>query len=143
MSGLPVVSLTRKAHFSAGHRLHTEKLSAEENVRCFAKCAHGNGHGHNYNVEVTVRGGVDPVNGMVMNLTDLTAAMDLAFMKSMDHKNLDKDVDFFKDVVSTTENVSVYIWNKLKENLENPKLLHKVKVWSTEKNSATYKGLTE
>ncbi|NXU41052.1 PTPS synthase, partial [Drymodes brunneopygia] len=86
--------LSRSVTFSACHRLHSKSLSDEENLKLFGKCNNPNGHGHNY------RGGkIDPVSGMVMNLTELKEYMQEAIMEPLDHKNLDKDVPFFSEVV--------------------------------------------
>lgn len=91
-------------------------------------------------VEVTLRGPISEDTGMVMNISDLKKNMENAIMIPMDHKNLDKDVSYFKDVVSTTENVAVFIWNNLKKELNEPSLLYKIKVFETDKNVVTYKG---
>jgi len=95
-----------------------------------------------YIVEVTVRGQVDSTTGMVMNIQDLKVIMDKAIMHTLDHKNIDKDVPFFAETrtVSTTENVSIFIWNELKKHMEHPELLHEVKIWETEKNIVVYRG---
>ncbi|XP_060107102.1 6-pyruvoyl tetrahydrobiopterin synthase-like [Heteronotia binoei] len=125
--------------FSASHRLHSKSLSNEENQKLFGKCNNPNGHGHNYKVEVTVQGKIDPATGMVINLTDLKDYMEEAIMEPLDHKNLDKDVPYFAGVVSTTENVAVFIWENLQKHL--PKgTLYKVKVYETDKNIVVYKG---
>ncbi|KAL8173555.1 UNVERIFIED_CONTAM: hypothetical protein K2H54_007733 [Gekko kuhli] len=125
--------------FSASHRLHSKSLSDEENQKLFGKCNNPNGHGHNYKVEVTVQGKIDPATGMVINLADLKDYMQEAIMEPLDHKNLDKDVPYFADVVSTTENVAVFIWENLQKRL--PKgALYKVKVYETDKNIVVYKG---
>ena len=91
-------------------------------------------------VEVTLRGPVSEETGMVMNINDLKTHMQNAIMVPMDHKNLDKDVSYFKNVVSTTENVAVFIWNNLKRELHNPSLLYKVNIFETDKNIITYRG---
>ncbi|XP_027423145.1 6-pyruvoyl tetrahydrobiopterin synthase-like [Bos indicus x Bos taurus] len=127
------------ASFSATHRLHSKSLSNEENLKLFGKCNNPNGHGHNYKVVVTVHGEVDPVTGMVMNLTDLKKYMEEAIMKPLDHKNLDLDVPYFADIVSTTENVAVYIWENLQKFLPVG-VLYKVKVYKTDSNIVVYKG---
>ncbi|KAI5943230.1 6-pyruvoyl tetrahydrobiopterin synthase [Manis javanica] len=131
--------VTRLVSFSATHRLHSKSLSNQENLRLFGKCNNPNGHGHNYKVEVTVHGEIDPVTGMVMNLTDLKKHMEEAIMKPLDHKNLDLDVPYFTDTVSTTENVAVYIWESLQKLLPVG-VLYKVKVYETDNNSVVYKG---
>ncbi|NXM38244.1 PTPS synthase, partial [Gymnorhina tibicen] len=131
--------LSRSVTFSACHRLHSKSLSAEENLKLFGKCNNPHGHGHNYKVVVTVRGEIDPVSGMVMNLTDLKEYMQEAIMEPLDHKNLDKDVPYFSEVVSTTENVAVFIWDNLQKLLPQG-ILYKVEVHETEQNVVVYKG---
>lgn len=140
MSQQPVALLTRKETFSACHRLHSKHLSDAENVEIFGKCNNPNGHGHNYTVEVTVRGPIDVRTGMVMNITDLKLAMDGVIFKQLDHKNLDKDVEYFKNVPSTTENLTVFVWDNVRQALKRPDLLYEVKIYETDKNSVTYRG---
>ncbi|XP_051958380.1 6-pyruvoyl tetrahydrobiopterin synthase [Xyrauchen texanus] len=131
--------ITRVQSFSACHRLHSKSLSDEENKKIFGKCNNPNGHGHNYKVEVTVRGKIDRNTGMVMNLTDLKEYIEEAIMKPLDHKNLDMDVPYFANVVSTTENLAVYIWDSMAKLLQ-PNLLYEIKVHETDKNIVVYRG---
>ncbi|KAF4106938.1 6-pyruvoyl tetrahydrobiopterin synthase [Onychostoma macrolepis] len=131
--------ITRVQSFSACHRLHSKSLSDEENKRIYGKCNNPNGHGHNYTVEVTVRGKIDRNTGMVMNLTDLKEYIEEAIMKPLDHKNLDLDVPYFADVVSTTENLSVFIWNNMVKLLP-PDSLYEIKIYETDKNIVVYRG---
>lgn len=91
-------------------------------------------------VEVTLCGPVDGDTGMVMNINDLKKYMDNAIMEPLDHKNLDKDVPHFSNLVSTTENVAVFIWNNLKAQLPRPTMLHEVKIYETEKNMVIFRG---
>lgn len=91
-------------------------------------------------MEVTVCGPVDPVTGMVMNLSDLKLFMKKVLMDQLDHKNLDKDVPYFKNTVSTTENVAIYIFNELKRIMPNSDLLYEVKIYETDKNIVIYRG---
>ncbi|TGZ49494.1 6-pyruvoyl tetrahydrobiopterin synthase [Temnothorax longispinosus] len=136
----PIAYLTRKAQISCCHRLNSLSLSDEENKRVFGKCNNKHGHGHNYTVEVTVRGPVDSSTGMVMNLEDLKDCMQKVLMDQMDHKNIDKQVDYFRDTVSTTENIAVYIFDELKTHMSNPALLYEVKVHETDKNVMFFRG---
>ncbi|XP_067286132.1 6-pyruvoyl tetrahydrobiopterin synthase [Pseudorasbora parva] len=131
--------ITRVQSFSACHRLHSKYLSDEENKEVFGKCNNPNGHGHNYKVEVTVRGKIDSKTGMVMNLTDLKKYIEEAIMKPLDHKNLDRDVPYFTDIVSTTENLSVFIWDSMAKLLP-PDSLYEVKIYETDKNIVVYRG---
>lgn len=136
----PIVYLTRKESISSCHRLHSNGLSDEKNKEIYGKCNNFWGHGHNYTVEVTVRGPLDPVTGMVMNISDLKVYMKNVLMERLDHKNLDKDVPYFKNVVSTTENLAIYIYNELKKEMPNPDLLYEVKIHETDNNIVYYRG---
>lgn len=138
--GKPVVYISRTEEFSACHRLHSLLLTDEENREVFGKCNNPNGHGHNYKLEVILKGEVDPATGMVINLVHLKQYINEAVMEIMDHKHLDKDVQYFRDNVSTTENVAVYIWNNIKARLPKPELLYEIKVHETGKNTVFYRG---
>lgn len=75
-----------------------------------------------------------------MNLTDLKAYMDKAIMEPMDHKNIDKDIEYFKDKPSTTENVAIYCWKRMKEIMDHPEWLYEVEIYETENNIVRYRG---
>ncbi|XP_033634429.1 6-pyruvoyl tetrahydrobiopterin synthase-like [Asterias rubens] len=135
-----VVYVSKTESFSACHRLHCPSLSDEENLAIFGKCNNPNGHGHNYKAEVILKGKVDPITGMVINLTDLKQYMKTAIMDPLDHKNIDKDVPYFKGVVSTSENIAIFIWDQMKIQLPDPELLYEVKLHETDKNIVHYRG---
>uniref|UniRef100_A0A671V758 6-pyruvoyl tetrahydrobiopterin synthase n=1 Tax=Sparus aurata TaxID=8175 RepID=A0A671V758_SPAAU len=126
--------ITRVQSFSACHRLHSIHLSDEENKRVYGKCNNPNGHGHNYKGLC-----IDRLTGMVMNLTDLKKYIEDVIMTPLDHKNLDKDVPYFASVVSTTENVAVYIWDNMVKVLPT-NLLYEIKIHETDKNIVVYRG---
>jgi 6-pyruvoyltetrahydropterin/6-carboxytetrahydropterin synthase len=100
------VYLSRRYHFSASHRLHTEAYDAERNREVYGKCNNPHGHGHNYTVAVTFSGQVDPVTGMICNLADLDSFARTNLLDRFDHTNLNT-LECFADSVSTTENLSV------------------------------------
>ena len=106
---MPIAHLSRRYHFSASHRLHTDTLSEEENRLTFGKCNNPHGHGHNYTVEVTVRGPVDPTTGMVTNLADLDAFANQHLLDPFDHQNLNT-LPLFATVVPTTENLAIALY---------------------------------
>ncbi|XP_059145877.1 6-pyruvoyl tetrahydrobiopterin synthase-like [Physella acuta] len=137
----PIVYLQRSETFSACHRLHSPYLTDHENSSVFGKCNNPHGHGHNYKVEVTLRGPVDPVTGMVLNVVDLKKYIEEAIMSILDHKNIDKEVPFFKDHVSSLENIAVFIWQGMKEKVGE--LLYEIRVHETEKNVGWYRGENE
>lgn len=137
-----MITLCRKSSFSASHRLHSKELSDEENKMIYGKCNRENGHGHNYKVTVVLRGQIDENTGMLMNLTDLDKIIDNAVTNVLDHRNIDKDVPYFFDKVSTTENLCIFIWNQLEMHMGSKShLLHKVIVKETDKNKASYKKI--
>ena len=100
--------LSRRYHFSASHRLHTESYDAAQNAEVFGKCNNPHGHGHNYTVQVTLSGPVDPATGMVCNLAELDAFAQINLVAKFDHMNLNT-LECFRDQVSTTENLSIEI----------------------------------
>lgn len=100
--------LSRRYHFSASHRLHTEAFDERRNRETFGKCNNPHGHGHNYTVEVTISGQVDPVTGMVCNLGDLDAYAKENLIEPFDHTNLNT-LPYFANLVSTTENLSIEV----------------------------------
>lgn len=129
----------RVESFSAAHRLHSPQLSIEENKSIYGKCNRENGHGHNYEVEVTVTGEVDERTGMIINIHDLSNYIWTYVLDELDHHNLDKDIEYFKDRPSTTENVARYIWLKLVDRIPPPARLYEVKILETEKNHVIYR----
>jgi 6-pyruvoyltetrahydropterin/6-carboxytetrahydropterin synthase len=130
--------LGRRYRFAASHRLHTEKLTEEENARVFGKCANPYGHGHNYVLEVSVSGEVDPATGMIANLADLDSFVEREVIDVFDHHSLNEDVAAFRDVVPTTENLCIEIYKRLK-SFPKAKLEH-VRVQETTNNSFEYAG---
>eukprot|EP00126_Sphaerothecum_destruens_P008467 Sdes_comp20224_c0_seq3m13606 len=136
--------ISRKEHFSSSHRLHSKQLSPQENLNIYGKCNNPNGHGHNYEVEVTLKGKIHPVTGMVYNLADLKKIMLQTILEPLDHKNLDLDVPYFKNHVSTTENLAVFIWDSLQTALKFDSQLstqlYEVRVVETNRNAVFYRG---
>lgn len=131
--------ITRIEQFSAAHRLYNHALSEQQNRDLYGKCAWENGHGHNYKVEVRVKGAVDPVSGMVINIADLKQSM-AEVNEKLDHKFIDKDVPWFQDRVSTVENLCIFYWEQMAGRLPEGVTLNKVKIHETDKNVGCYKG---
>lgn len=127
------ISLTRRYRFAASHRLHTTKLSEEENRRIYGKCSNPYGHGHNYFLEVTVTGPVDPETGMIANLGELDPFVQREVIGPFDLKFLNEEVGEFREQVATTENVSRAIFRRLRDfPLAR---LERVRIEETSKNS--------
>ncbi|EUB57215.1 6-pyruvoyl tetrahydrobiopterin synthase [Echinococcus granulosus] len=137
----PRVYVTRVETFSAAHRLFNTSLDKEENTRIFGRCAGENGHGHNFKMEVTVFGEVSPVTGMVIDLKKLKRIIQTNVLNLVDHKNLDLDVKYFREtnLVSTSENIAVFIWRSLRSSIDS-KMDLEVKLYETESNIFCYRG---
>ena len=132
------VALGRRYHFAASHRLHTTKLSEEENSRVFGKCNNPYGHGHNYTLEVRFSGPVDPATGMIANLADLDAFVNERVIEPFDHRSLQDDVPAFRELVPTTENLCTEIFARLR-SFPAAKL-EAVRIEETSNNSFEYEG---
>ncbi|MBL7828148.1 MAG: 6-carboxytetrahydropterin synthase [Saprospiraceae bacterium] len=111
------VSVFRKAHFNAAHRLHNPAWSDEKNREVFGLCNNPNYHGHNYELEVKVTGSVDPQTGMVLDLGWLAAVVKAEIELRFDHKNLNLDTEEFRDLNPTAENICLVIWRILRDKL--------------------------
>ena len=135
----PQVTVTRRLHFSAAHRVHNPALSDEENRRLYGKCNNPNWHGHNYILDVSVRGPVDATTGYVLDLSRVRDIANEVVIAKVDHRNLNLEVDFLKGVIPTTENVVVSIWKVLEPALR-PAQLTKLVLWETVNNSVEYDG---
>lgn len=131
------VAVFRKAHFNAAHRLHIKEWSDEKNEEVFGVCSNKYYHGHNYELDVKVTGEVDPVTGMVIDLKDLKDLIEEKIEKRFDHKNLNEELEEFKDMNPTAENICFVIWNILREHLED-RLDLKVRLYETPRNYVEY-----
>ena len=131
--GMTSVRITRRATFAAGHILCRPEWSEAKNREVFGACV--NEHGHNYVVEVTVGGPVDSETGMVVNLKHVDAVLRREFIDAVDHRHLNRDVDFLQGVIPTAENVALAAFHRLEPSLKPARLL-KVRVVESENNAA-------
>ena len=130
--------IMRKEHFSSSHKLENPGLSKERNEVIFGKC--NNFHGHNYYIEVTLAGIPDTESSYVMDLKLLKVIIHEEILSKVDHKYLN-ELDMFKGIVPTTENMALRFWEALKPrvNSENVKL-YSIKLYETDKNYVEYRG---
>ena len=127
--------ITRRMVFSSAHRLHHPDLDNED---VFGPCA--DLHGHNYTAEVTIKGRVGAKTGFVIDLKQLKEIMEEKIKKVLDHKNLDSDVDYFRDTVQSAENIAVFIWEQLEKSLPKGSVLYRIRLHETENNTVEYFG---
>lgn len=138
MSHNLTIALGRRYRFAASHRLHSGKLTKQENSRVYGKCNNPYGHGHNYVVEIMVSGAVNPATGMIVNLADLDGFVEREVIEVFDHKSLNEDVPAFRERVPTTENICIEIFQRLK-HFPLAKL-ERVRVEETSNNAFEYTG---
>lgn len=136
-----MIYITRRATFSAAHRLHNPELSDEENVSIYGECNNPDGHGHNYVLEVTVKGEVPGKTGMVIDLKELKKIIAKNIVNRVDHKYLNSDVDFMRDIIPTAENLVIEFWKILKKVLSKTNAeLYELKLFETDNNIVIYRG---
>ncbi len=133
------VTVSRRAHFNAAHRLYRPDWSFEKNQEIFGKCNNPNYHGHNYELIVSVTGNVDPETGYVIDMKILADVIQAKVEDYMDHKNLNLDVEEFKTLIPTAEHIAFVIYNRLKPELPSTLELE-VTLYETPRNFVTYKG---
>jgi 6-pyruvoyltetrahydropterin/6-carboxytetrahydropterin synthase len=133
--------LTRRYRFSASHRLHNDSFGEQQNREVYGKCNNPHGHGHNYALEVTVSGKVAEDTGMICDLGELDGCVAEQVLAKFDHQNLNLRSEL-ADVVPTTENLAVVIYDILRREFKAARL-EQVKIEETAKNSFTYSGGAE
>ena len=125
-----MISVTRKSHFNAAHRLHNTEWSDEKNDKFYGLCNNKNFHGHNYDLYVTIKGPIDNSSGFVVNLKELNEVVNKKVINVLDH-NLIQDVEWFKDRQPSTENLVVFVWEQIVSEIVLPAKLFCVKLRET------------
>ncbi len=135
------VYIVRKEHFNAAHKLWREEWSEEKNAEVFGKCSNKNWHGHNFNLFVTVKGVPNEETGFVIDLKKLSKIIKEEVIEQIDHKNLNVDVPFMQNIMPSTENLIIKIWELLKNPIANEGgTLCKLRLEETENNFVEYFG---
>ncbi|HUP61164.1 MAG TPA: 6-carboxytetrahydropterin synthase [Thermoanaerobaculia bacterium] len=134
--------VTARLGFSAAHRLHNPNRDAAWNRETYDKCDNPAGHGHNYTIDVSVRGPIHPETGMVIDLKKLKDIMRERVVDRVDHRNLNEDVDFLRDVIPTAENLARCFWQQLAPAIPHGEL-YEITLQETERNSVRYRGEDE
>lgn len=131
------VKVSRKEHFNAAHRLFNPAWSDEKNLAVFGKCSYPNYHGHNYELIVSLTGETNRDTGYVYDMKVLSDLIKEHVTKKFDHKNLNLDTEYFKDLNPTAENIVMVIWKILRDKID-PSLDLKVVLYETERNFVEY-----
>ena len=131
------VSVFRKEHFNAAHRLYNPSWDMAKNDAVFGKCNNPHFHGHNYDLVVKITGEPDPETGYVYDLKALSDLIKEQVISRFDHKNLNLDTEYFKTVNPTAENICIVIFELLRARIDSKFDLH-VRLYETERNFVEY-----
>ena len=134
------ITVSRKAHFNAAHRLYNKKWSDEKNSQVFGKCNYPNYHGHNYELIVSVKGKINPETGYVIDMGELKTIIKNEIEDRLDHKNLNLDIPHFSNVIPSAENICIFIYNILRNKIDKDFHLN-VKLYETPRNFVEYSGI--
>ena len=135
------VYVVRRERFNAAHRLFNPSWDDKKNESVFGKCSNKNWHGHNYELFVTVKGVIDPETGYVIDMKILSDLIKAKIVDKMDHKNLNVEVDFLINKITSAENIALSIYNELFNDIKKMgKHLHCVRLNETENNYVEYYG---
>ena len=133
------ITVSRKAHFNAAHRLYNQSWSDKRNKEVFGKCNNPNYHGHNYELIVSVRGKINPETGYVIDMGYLKLLIKNEIEEILDHKNLNLDVPYFSNVIPSAENICVFIYDILRSKIED-NLNLSIRLYETPRNYVEYSG---
>lgn len=135
------MSLTvyRKAHFNAAHRLFKKEWDDTKNFEVFGKCSNPLYHGHNYELEVGISGEIDPETGFLIDLKIVSDIVKEEIEDHFDHKNLNLEVPEFKNLNPTVENIAIVIWKKLRRRIDSQFQIT-IKLYETPRNFVVYNG---
>jgi 6-pyruvoyltetrahydropterin/6-carboxytetrahydropterin synthase len=134
-----MIQVTRRFEFSAAHRYWRDDWSQAQNEQVFGKCSSPYGHGHNYTLDVTVAGAIDPVTGMVINITALKQIVG-GVLELFDHKHLNEDTPYFRDRIPTTEEIVRVLWDLIAPLIPPAISLAQLRLAETNDLWAEYRG---
>ncbi|HET7602893.1 MAG TPA: 6-carboxytetrahydropterin synthase [Gemmatimonadales bacterium] len=136
---MPRCAVTRRSHFNAAHRLHNPDRPDEWNRDLYGVCNNPHFHGHNYELDVTVTGNINPETGEVMDLARLRDLVEREVVTVLDHRNLNLEVEWFRNLIPTAENIAVCIWRVLRAAV-SAELELRIRLWETPRNYVEYAG---
>ena len=133
------ITVSRKAHFNAAHRLFNKNWSDEKNHKVFGKCSYTNYHGHNYELIVSVTGKINHDTGYVMDMGELKKIIKNELEERLDHKNLNLDIPYFSNTIPSAENICIYIYDILRGHIDSQFKLS-IRLYETPRNFVEYSG---
>ena len=124
--------LARRKAFQCMHRYALEQWTDQHNREVFGACFTPHGHGHNYEIEAYFEGPVDPLTGMIVNLADVDQWLS-EVVQPLNAKHLNFELPEFQKKVPTTENLALYLQDKLNAKLASSQVtLFKLRLYESD-----------
>jgi 6-pyruvoyltetrahydropterin/6-carboxytetrahydropterin synthase len=102
-----LLTVSKRLEFSASRRLFLSRWSDAENVAAFGEESRAKyGTGRNYVAYFVFSGRVDPVTGMLINISEIKSRAGQIVDDRFDHKFLNEDNPAFRDIAPTAENIA-------------------------------------
>ena len=133
-----MIIIRKKYKFCAAHRYKNPSWDEEKNIKIFGDDYKV--HGHNYLLEVSLKGPVDMNTGFVVDLNYVNDIVYKEIIKVIDHSNIQEDIKWFKDKRPSSENLAIYVWEKLINKIKDPVELYCIKIEETPTISSEYYG---
>ena len=132
-----MLTTSHRSYFHAAHRLYNSAWTAAKNEAVFGPCANANWHGHNFELVVTVKGQPQNGSGYVIDPSQLHHLVQQEVIDLLDQKNINEDVPFMANKMTSCEVLVTEIWKilspKISELATNAQL-HALRLYETEKN---------
>jgi len=109
--------ITKEYKFCAAHRYWNNSWTKEKNFDVFGDDIKN--HGHNYVLRITIQGSINPDSGFLIDLQWLNKIIKEEILNILDHAQIDQDIDWFQGKSPSTENLVVFIWEKLEPHFSD------------------------
>ena len=120
--------ITKQYKFCAAHKYWNDNWDEAKNIEVFDDDVKL--HGHNYDLYITIKGPTNSDSGFIINLKDLNKIIKNKIISKLDH-SLIQDNSWFSDKQPSTENLVVYIWNQIVDEIKSPAKLYCIKLRET------------
>ena len=132
-------AIYRKEHFNATHRLYNTTLSDAENLELYGRCSNQDYHDHKYELIVKLTSNEIETHVPIIDTKHLGDLLQEHVTEVFDKKNLNLELEAFKILEPTTENIARVIYYMLREKIDQQFEL-KIFLYETKRNYAEYPG---
>ena len=120
--------ITKQYKFCAAHKYWNENWTDEKNKEVFDDDVKI--HGHNYDLYITIKGPIDKDSGFIINLLHLNTLVNEEIIRELDHSMIHEH-SWFADKQPSTENLVLFIWERLSTKIKSPAKLYCIKLRET------------